>query len=294
MLKILYIGCVRSSYRELKTLFDAGKNIVGVITKKKSKINSDFCDISSLAEKNNIPFLYVENINEAESVDFIKKCSPDVIYCFGWSQLIKREILNIPPMGIIGAHPAELPKNKGRHPIIWALVLGLKQTAATFFRMDERADNGDIIAQELVPIYYEDYAVDLYQRIEDKECELILDFTEKLESGNMNHLRKNTGGNVWRKRGIVDGVIDWRMSSRAIYNLVRALSKPYPGAEFIHGDERVIVWRTEEILTDKYTNIEPGKVIKVNSEQDFYVKAYDNLIHVLECTNNHVREGEYL
>ena len=294
MMKILYIGCVKSSYRELKILIESGKNVIGVITKKASNFNSDFCDISSLADENDIPFLHIDDINDIKSVDFIKRCAPDVIYCFGWSQLIKSEILNIPPMGVIGAHPAELPKNKGRHPIIWALVLGLSQTAATFFRMDELADNGDIIAQELVPIYYEDYASDLYQRIEDKECELILKFTEELENGSANSWKKNTAGNVWRKRGRIDGVIDWRMSSRAIYNLVRALSKPYPGAEFMHGLESVVVWRVEEIFTDEYKNIEPGKVIKVNSEQDFYVKAYDNLIHVLECTTNNVREGEYL
>ena len=204
------------------------------------------------------------------------------------------EILSIPPLGVIGTHPAELPKNKGRHPIIWALVLGLEQTAATFFRMDELADNGDIVAQELVPIYYEDYAADLYKRIEDKECSMILGFTEKLENGSIKYIQNNAFGNVWRKRSRVDGLIDWRMSSRAIYNLIRALSRPYPGAEIIHGDENIIVWRAEEIITDEYNNIEPGKVIKVNSQQDFYVKAYDNLIHVLECTENSIREGEYL
>lgn len=294
-MKILYIGCVQSSYKELKLLIDNHKDVVGVITKERSKFNSDFCDISDLAIQNNIPYLYVNNINDENGVSFIKKQNPDVIYCFGWSQLIKSEILEIPKLGVIGTHPAELPHNRGRHPIIWALVLGLEKTAASFFRMDEKADTGDIISQEIVPVYYDDYAIDLYNRIEDVECKLILKFTEELESGTNKPIIQHSGeGNSWRKRSRIDGLIDWRMSSRAIYNLVRALSRPYPGAEFIFNDEYVTVWRVEEILTDEYKNIEPGKVIKFINEHDFYVKAYDNVIHVIDCSNNTLKEGDYL
>lgn len=82
-------------------------------------------------------YIYSIDINDNSSVKFIRECNPDIIYCFGWSQLIKSEILNIPKLGVIGNHPAELPKNRGRHPIIWALALGLKQTASTFFIMNE-------------------------------------------------------------------------------------------------------------------------------------------------------------
>lgn len=141
-MKILYIGCVQSSYKELKLLIDNHKDVVGVITKESSKFNSDFCDISDLAIQNNIPYLYVNNINDENGVSFIKKQNPDVIYCFGWSQLIKSEILEIPKLGVIGTHPAELPHNRGRHPIIWALVLGLEKTAASPFPRSIEAIQG--------------------------------------------------------------------------------------------------------------------------------------------------------
>lgn len=294
-MRILYIGCVQSSYRELKILIDNQKDVVGVITKSNSSFNSDFCDISPLAIENDIPYLYVNGINDKDSIDFIRKCNPDVIYCFGWSQLIKKEILDIPQYGVIGTHPSELPYNRGRHPIIWALVLGLEKTAVSFFRMDENADTGEIIAQEIVPIYYEDYASDLYNRIEDVECKLIIKFTEELENGKLTVKKQSMiKGNSWRKRSRCDGIIDWRMSSRAIYNLVRALSKPYPGAQFVYKDETIIVWKVEEVYSDEYKNIEPGKVIKVVNNQDLYVKAYDNLIHILECSENNIKEGDYL
>ena len=70
--------------------------------------------------------------NEAEQISFITEKSPDVIYCFGWSHILSKKILKLPPYGVVGFHPAELPNNRGRHPIVWALFLGLKKTASTF------------------------------------------------------------------------------------------------------------------------------------------------------------------
>lgn len=62
-----------------------------------------------------------------------------MIFCFGWSRLIKPPLLELPPMGVVGFHPAALPKNRGRHPLIRALVLGLRETASeTNFGIDPR------------------------------------------------------------------------------------------------------------------------------------------------------------
>ena len=136
-MRILFIGCVESSYIELELLLRCQKDIVGVITKKKSTLNADFADLQILAQKYGLPCKYADNVNDENSIDFIKECNPDIIYCLGWSQIIKKEILDIPRLGIIGTHPAELPQNRGRHPIIWALALGLEKTASTFFKMNE-------------------------------------------------------------------------------------------------------------------------------------------------------------
>lgn len=135
-MRIVYIGCVESSYRGLKTLLDEKKEVVGVITKESSDFNADFVDLAPLAGEYQIPCKYAKNVNDTEIKEFIRECAPDVIYCFGWSQLIREEILDMPPLGVIGLHPAELPHNRGRHPLIWALALGLETTACTFFVMN--------------------------------------------------------------------------------------------------------------------------------------------------------------
>lgn len=161
--------------------------------------------------------------------------------------------------------------------------------------MNEGADTGDIISQRKIKIDDSDYARDLYDKITKAECEQILEFTSDLEKGCSERKKQvREDGNSWRKRGEADGVIDWRMSGIAIYNLVRALSHPYVGAHFIYKDRKYKVWRTERIDGRKYQNIEPGKIIKVVSKTDFYVKAYDELIHILDCDQITLLEGEYL
>ena len=96
-------------------------------------------------------------------------------------------------------------------------------------------------------------------------------------------------------RGHRDGIIDWRMGSYAIYNLIRALSHPYIGAEFEYKEKYYKVWKSEIVKSDgKYQNIEPGRIIKKVSDHEFYVKSYDDIIHILECDTIDALEGECL
>ena len=147
-MRVIFIGTVEFSKKTLEKLVDLNVHVVGVCTKKTSNFNSDFSNVTPVCKKNKIPIKYVKDINSKENIKWIKSLAPDIIFCFGWSSLIKKELLNLPPMGVLGYHPAKLPKNKGRHPLIWTLVLGLKKSASTFFFMDEQADSGDILSQK--------------------------------------------------------------------------------------------------------------------------------------------------
>jgi len=68
-------------------------------------------------------------------------------------------------MGVVGFHPAALPANRGRHPLVWVLVLGLREAASTFFWMGEGVDTGDLLSQAKVPIYESEDAANLYERV---------------------------------------------------------------------------------------------------------------------------------
>jgi methionyl-tRNA formyltransferase len=295
-MRVLFVGCVKQSEMFLQRLISDGVNVIGVITKSESKFNADFVDLGVLSREHGIDYIYVKNINSPESENYIMEKNPDIILCLGWSQLIKKEILVIPPKGCIGFHPAAIPHNRGRHPLIWALALGLEKTASSLFRMDENADSGDIVSQVPIDITYEDDATSLYEKVMNVALEQLSTLMKEYESDTVKYVKQTEAGNLWRKRSKCDGQIDWRMSSRGIYNLVRALTKPYVGSFFVHGDDEIRVWKSREIEDTKhpYANIEPGKVIKVYSNEHFVVKTGDNLIEVLECDPVVLVEGEYL
>lgn len=294
-MRIVFIGCVQSSCLFLEELIRNNMDIVGVVTKKESNFNSDFCDLSLLCEKNSIDYIHIKHINDIDSKEYIAKKKPDLILCLGWSQLLDKHVLSLASIGCIGFHPAELPNNRGRHPIIWALALGLKKTASTLFFMDEKADTGKIISQEEIKIDYEDDAATLYKKIMDVAVvQLIKVINDIIEHRPIKNIFSNLEGNIWRKRGKSDGEIDWRMSSESIYNLVRALTHPYVGAHFSYMNRDYKVWKVREIVTDKYDNIESGKILKVESSHNFVVKTGKNAIEILECDDIELKEGEYL
>ena len=293
-MKVVLIGSVEFSLRVLEKLISIDVDLVGVCTKKSSTFNSDFFDLKPLSDINEVPCLYVDDINSTKSVEWIKNLNPDVIFCFGWSSLIKKDILALAPMGIVGYHPAKLPKNRGRHPLIWALALGLKESASTFFFMDEGADTGDMLSQVDFEISYQDDARNLYDKVVETALIQIEEFIPALEKGTYTRIKQNEKeSNDWRKRNELDGEIDFRMNSRSIYNLTRALTKPYVGAYIKFNETNYSVWKVKE-SNDFQENIEPGKVLRV-FDKIFVVKSYDGAIEIIEHDFKEMpKVGEYL
>jgi methionyl-tRNA formyltransferase len=296
-MKILFIGCVESSAILLETLLLHNKTICGVVTKSASSFNADFVDLSCLCIQYQIPYIYY-TMNNQEHIDrFISDCSPDLIYCFGWSHLLAKSTLKIPGIAAIGFHPAAIPQNRGRHPIIWALVLGLKETASTFFYIEEGADDGDVLSQIAVAISNDDTSRTLYDKIIAVAKKQIIEFTQNFERGHIVRKKQdNSVSNTWRKRSDKDGCIDFRMSAQTIYNLVRALTRPYNGAHFIYKENEYKVWDAE-VVPDSlqlYPNIEFGKIIEVYSLISFTVKTGCGLLKIIDCSPIELKPGNYL
>lgn len=280
-MKILFIGTVDFSYSCLEHLIDNNFNLCGVITKRYSKFNSDYKDLSPLCLSNDIPIYYDEKVNTQTKEEFISEHSPDIIYCFGWSYILPPSILNAPKYGVIGFHPALLPNNRGRHPIIWALFLGLKKTGSTFFEMDEGADTGDIISQREIIISPHDNAALLYEKIKVSALNQILEFSyiyEKEGEIPDKVIQNKSLGNNWRKRGKIDGKIDFRMTSKAIYNLVRALTRPYVGAHIETENGDIKIWEISISEVGYPNNLEPGKILDILDNGEVVVKSYDGAV----------------
>jgi len=119
-MRIVFIGTVGFSLAALKKLNSLDADIAGVVTKTESPFNADFADLTPFCNSHDIAYIQVQNVNSQESLDWILSLQPEVIFCFGWSSLIKKPLLELAPLGVVGFHPAELPQNRGRHPLIWA------------------------------------------------------------------------------------------------------------------------------------------------------------------------------
>lgn len=264
------IGCVQFScamLEHLLTLDDA--EVVGVVTRGSSTFNADFCSLEPVATRHGAPvFVDVRN-RQQEMAGWIGGLAADVVYCFGWPYLLSEDVLGASTFGVVGYHPTELPLNRGRHPIIWALALGLERTASSFFRMDQGADSGDLLSQELVDITPEDDAGSLYERLIEVAKGQLGPMTAAIADGKIRPMpQDHSRATYWRKRSRDDGRIDWRMASTTLHDLVRALTRPYPGAHVEIDGEAYPVWRATvvdgEYRPSDVRNLEPGRVLQAD------------------------------
>ena len=279
-MKIVFVRSVYFSFKMLEHLIKMKANVVGVVSKSQSNFNTDFYDLIPLCKKFNLPNLITNDINSKKVIQWIDDLHPEVIYCFGWSNIIKKQVLSLPNKGVVGFHPTLLPLNRGRHPLIWAKILGLKESGTTFFIMDEGADSGPIISQKSFLINEDDTAHTLYQKIINNSLEQIETFTLELENNIEKRVLQEKESNYWRKRTKADGRIHFSMTSDAIINLVRALTKPYPGATCFFNEEEIIIWSIRK-GNNKQPYLEPGKVIKVN-HNEIEVKTGDGSVILIE------------
>lgn len=293
-MRIVFIGTVEFSRRALERLLAMNAEVVGVCTLQESKFNADHVDLSDTCKAHGIPWVYAEDINSTETLGWIQDRTPDVVFCFGWSRLLKQNLLDLAPLGVVGYHPAALPANRGRHPLIWALVLGLEKSASTFFFMDAGADSGDIISQREIVIDDDDDARSLYGKVINCALGQIEELIPQLATGTyQRHKQDPSLANTWRKRGHADGQIDWRMSAHSIQNLVRGLAKPYVGAHFIVDGQEVKVWHAA-VVADVPKNIEPGKVLMLMDSRPIVKCGEDAICLLVIEPSIELNVGRYL
>jgi methionyl-tRNA formyltransferase len=263
-LRAVFIGCVQSSQALLEELLTVpGLEICGVVTRRASAVNADFADLSPLARAHGIPVFHAEGTGQDEMAAWIRECGADICFCLGWSYLLSPAVLAAAPQGVVGYHPALLPRNRGRHPLIWALALGLTETGSTFFRMDAGADSGPLLSQERIPIAADDDAGILYAKMIATARAQLRRLALGLCAGTAVAVPQDASrASSWRKRGKDDGRIDWRMPATGIHNLVRALAPPYPGAHALFRGAEVKVWKTR-LGPAGLADVEPGCVLEV-------------------------------
>ncbi|MGE5404067.1 MAG: PIG-L family deacetylase [Candidatus Saccharibacteria bacterium] len=234
--RVVFIGGLDDGYMAVEWLVEQPfLDLVGVFVIDEA-VASTVSGFRSFDDIVGEPVLH-KVIKIKEHIPEIKSLQPDLIIVIGFSQIIPRDILEIPRLGVIGFHSAVLPGRRGCSPIIWAMVDGLKETGVTMFFMDEGIDTGDVIAVKSFPIEPDDYSAQVLNKANQATLDLLKENLQAVLEGRSQRIKQDEALSTYtRKRGPADGEIDWNKPAQEIVNLIRALAPPYPMAHTFGGD----------------------------------------------------------
>jgi methionyl-tRNA formyltransferase len=216
--------------------------------------------VRELAEKHHIPWRTTD-VNLPENIALIRKIAPGFIFSFYYRNMIGQELLDIPGNGALNLHGSLLPRYRGRAPVNWAVINGESETGATLHYMVEKPDAGDMVDQEMVPILFTDTALDLFNKVTDAAVKVIGRSWPLLATGKARRTPMNlAAGSYFGGRKPADGLIDWTMGAVRIYNLIRGVTHPYPGAFTYLDGMKVTIWQAWPIDGSGA----PGRVVSEN------------------------------
>lgn len=189
--------------------------------------------------------------------------APDFLFSFYFRQLLPAAVLELAPRGALNLHGSLLPKLRGRAPVNWALVHGEERTGVSLHYMVDKPDAGDLVDQEAVDVEPEDTAFSLYGKLETAAARLLDRALPALRDGTARAVPMDlSAGSYFGGRRPQDGLIAWDADARSIYNLVRAVTHPYPGAFTYLDGRKLAVWWALPCPGDG----EPGTVLSADAE----------------------------
>lgn len=259
MKKLILIGCTSNLRHIINTILNKKKlnvEISGIINlnKKLAIKKSNFDNYSDLIKKFKIDNIkIVKSVNEKRIINWIKKKKPHLIIQSGWSQKFNSEILKIPQIGCIGVHPSPLPIGKGAATLNWAIIKNYKNWGVSFFLMNNKYDDGPIIAKEKFLINKNDYIKDILKKFDHITSKIIKKNLLNWASNKFVYKKNKKSKIYFTKRKPSDGEFNLNMTSNKIYNLIRALSTPYPGAFVYLNKKKIIVWSAKLLKLKNYS-----------------------------------------
>ncbi len=246
MVKLGFVTCVKLGLNCMEELYSCGENLEVVFTLKDnlSENKSGRVYLDDFCNKHSIPLYKVSHINDSEVITILEKYSIDWLFIIGWSQVANKFILQTPKLGALGMHPTLLPKGRGRASIPWAIIKGYKQTGVSLFKLDEGVDTGPLIDQSIIEIEPKEDAYSLYQKVLISHQDLIKRFIKLLKLNNIQLINQdNDLASYWQGRKPEDGEINLKGTVEEAEVLVRATTKPYPGAFFYRENIKFKVWK---------------------------------------------------
>lgn len=250
----------------LDLLLDLGAEVAAVITHDDDPGEEIwFRSVRRLAEQRSVPVFTPERVAGDDWVARLRAWNPDFLFSFYYRRMLPTAVLETARRGAFNLHGSLLPRYRGRCPVNWVLIHDERETGVTLHHMVEKPDAGDIVAQRRVPITDDDTAYTLYGKQTAAALDLMRATYPQLCAGTAPRIvQDRSQASYFGGRRPADGAIDWTRSARDIYNLVRAVTHPYPGAFAQWRGQPLFVWRAQ-IASDGGGAMSPsGAVVAID------------------------------
>ena len=308
MLKILFMGTPDFAQESLKIIYDAGFEIIGVVTnpdKPKGRgMKLAYSPVKKYALEKNLKIYQPSKIkNNTEFLDEIKTLAPDVICVVAYGKILPKEILEIPKFGCINVHGSLLPKYRGAAPIQWAVLNGDKTTGITTMYMNEGMDTGDMILKEKVDIDPEETTGELWQKLSKIGGNLLVKTLKLLEKGKAPREKQTEEASLAPMISKEMALIDWEsFDVNKIHNLIRGLN-PIMGAYSYVDGKKIKFWKSKVLTKEeffsyktefeeyeiKFNNLVPGTILLADDKDGLYIKANGGVLKILEIQGENAK-----
>jgi UDP-4-amino-4-deoxy-L-arabinose formyltransferase / UDP-glucuronic acid dehydrogenase (UDP-4-keto-hexauronic acid decarboxylating) len=250
--------------RALEALVARGEEVAAVVTHADDRAEGRwFESVADVARTHRIRCLTPSSPNVPEVVETLRGLDPDLILSVWYRRLLGAELLAVPRVAALNLHGSLLPAYRGRAPLNWVLVNGETRTGVTLHHMTLAADAGDIVAQRPISIDPDDTAFTLYERIVKVGVELLLEtYPAVLANTAARIVQDHARATTVPRRRPEDGRIEWSWPAARIFNMVRAVADPYPGAFVGDGPARLRLWAAS-MLEGSAGGAAPGTVVRL-------------------------------
>ena len=265
--RILFFGYSEVGYTCLDLLLSRHDNVVALITHEDNPNEKIWFKTPAVAAREHgLPVFTPESVNNPEWREKIAALQPDLILSVYYRHMIGTKILAMPPLGAWNIHGSLLPKYRGRAPINWALVHGESRIGMTLHRMVKSADAGDVVDREGIAIGPRDSAEVAFRKVMPCARIVLERQIDALLAGTVKEAPQDESqATYFGGRTPEDGRIQWTQTSAQIFNLIRAVTDPYPGAFTDIGDARLMVWWAEAVsVATVGRRGTPGEVLSVD------------------------------
>lgn len=265
-MNIVWIGCHEEGLAAFRAVLESGTRVDAFITLEDASIGKRSAGshaYRTYCADHGIPYLQVDSIKGDHAYELVRKACPDLMVVLGWSEILPERLLDIPTIGTVGAHASLLPHNRGSAPINWALIRGEHATGNTLFWLDKAVDTGQIIEQMEIPITIYDTCETLYRKVAETNAVMLTRLLAALQCGTVPSagIRNETEEPLLPRRRPKDGLIDWKQSGVRIYDFIRALTKPYPGAFTFLDGKKWLVWSAALLpISSERNGLGPGEI----------------------------------